>query len=130
MASATFDTLHAAKTLTQAGFAPPQAEAITDTIRAAFSDSVATKTDIAELRTEMAALRTELEGDIAELRTELKGDIAITRADIAAVQAKLEADIAAVKTDMAEQFAALHKQLWVMAVGIVGLTVTLVKLIP
>ena len=51
----TFDTLHAAKTLTQAGFAPPQAEAITDTIRAAFSDSVATKGDIAELRTEMAA---------------------------------------------------------------------------
>ena len=51
----TFDTLHAAKTLTQAGFAPPQAEAITDTIRAAFSDSVATKTDIAELRAEMAA---------------------------------------------------------------------------
>ena len=55
MAGATFDTLHAAKTLTQAGFAPPQAEAITDTIRAAFSDSVATKTDIAELRAEMAA---------------------------------------------------------------------------
>ena len=55
MASATFDTLHAAKTLTQAGFAPPQAEAITDTIRAAFTDSVATKTDIAELRAEMAA---------------------------------------------------------------------------
>ena len=108
----TFDTLHAAKTLTQAGFAPPQAEAITDTIRAAFSDSVATKTDIAELRTEMAALRTELKGDLA------------------AVQAKLEADIAAVKTDMAEQFAALYKQSWVMAVGIVGLTVTLVKLIP
>ena len=43
MASAIFDTLHAAKALTQAGFAPPQAEAITDTIRAAFSDSVATK---------------------------------------------------------------------------------------
>ena len=55
MANATFDTLHAAKTLTQAGFAPPQAEAITDTIRAAFSDSVATKTDIAELWAEMAA---------------------------------------------------------------------------
>ena len=71
----TFDTLHAAKTLTQAGFAPPQAEAITDTIRAAFSDSVATKADIAELRADMAALRTELKGDIAELRTELKGDM-------------------------------------------------------
>ena len=123
MANAIFDTLHAAKTLTQAGFAPPQAEAITDTIRAAFSDSVATKTDIAELRADMAGLRAELKGDVAAVQAKLE-------ADIAAVQAKLEADIAAVKTDMAEQFAALYKQLWVMAVGIVGLTVTLVKLIP
>ena len=137
----TFDTLHAAKTLTQAGFAPPQAEAITDTIRAAFSDSVATKGDMAELRTELKGDIAELRADMTALRTELKGDIATTKADIAAVQAKLEADIAAVqakleadiaavKTDMAEQFAALYKQLWVMAVGIVGLTVTLVKLIP
>ena len=86
----TFDTLHAAKALTQAGFAPPQAEAITDTIRAAFTDSVATKADIAELR----------------------------------------AEIQAVEMRVAERFEALYKQLWVMAVGIVGLTVTLVKLIP
>ena len=78
----TFDTLHAAKTLTQAGFAPPQAEAITDTIRAAFTDSVATKADIAELRADMAALRTELKGDMAELRTELKGDIAELRTEL------------------------------------------------
>ena len=104
----TFDTLHAAKALTQAGFAPLQAEAITDTIRAAFTDSVATKTDIAALRTDMAELRAELKGDIAELRTEIQ----------------------AVEMRVAERFEALYKQLWVMAVGIVGLTVTLVKLIP
>ena len=78
----TFDTLHAAKTLTQAGFAPPQAEAITDTIRAAFSDSVATKADIAALKADMTELRSELKGDLAELRSELKGDIATTKADI------------------------------------------------
>ena len=130
MAGATFDALHTAKALTQAGFAPPQAEAITDTIRAAFTDSVATKADIAELRAEMAAVRTELKGDIATTKADIAAVQAKLEADIAAVQAKLEADIAAVKTDMAEQFAALYKQLWVMAVGIVGLTVTLVKLIP
>lgn len=66
----------------------------------------------------------------------LGGNVA-TKADLVAVQAKLETDIAAVRTEMASlradvsaQFAALYKQLWVMAVGIVGLTVTLVKLIP
>ena len=103
----TFDTLHAAKTLTQAGFAPPQAEAITDTIRAAFSDSVATKTDIAELRTDMAALRTELKGDIAALRTEIQ----------------------AVELRMAERFEALYKHLWLGAAGMVATIVTLVRLL-
>ena len=102
----TFDTLHAAKTLTQAGFAPPQAEAITDTIRAAFTDSVATKADIAELRADMAALRTELKGDMAGLRTELQ----------------------AVEMRMAERFEALYKHLWLGAVGIVATIAAIVKL--
>ena len=44
--------------------------------------------------------------------------------------AAVKTEIATLRADMAEQFAALYKQLWVMAVGIVGLTVTLVKLIP
>ena len=63
----------------------------------------------------------------------LGGNVA-TKADLTevrvALEAKLETDIASVRTEMAEQFAALYKQLWLMAVGIVGLTVTLVKLIP
>ena len=60
MATATFDTLHAAKALTAAGFEAQQAEAITDTIRDAFTESVATKADIAELRADMASLETRL----------------------------------------------------------------------
>ena len=54
MASSTFDTLQAAKALAAAGFEARQAEAITDTIREAFTESVATKTDIAEVKAEMA----------------------------------------------------------------------------
>ena len=112
MAALAFDTHKAVTALKQAGFAEPQAEAVVNTMGEALGGTVATKADL-------AAVQTKLE------------------ADIAAVQAKLEADLAAVKTDMAtlradmaEQFTALYKQLWVMAVGIVGLTVTLVKLIP
>ena len=55
MAGATFDTLHAAKALAAAGFEAQQAEAITDTIREAFTESVATKADIADLRAELKA---------------------------------------------------------------------------
>ena len=60
MASATFDALHAAKALTAAGFEAQQAEAITDTIREAFTESVATKADIAEVNAEIAALKTRV----------------------------------------------------------------------
>ena len=132
----TFDTLHAAKTLAQAGFAPPQAEAITDTIRAAFTDSVATKADIAELRADMAALRTELKGDIAELRTELKGDIAELRTELKGDIAGLRTDMAGLRTEiqavelrMAERFEALYKHLWLGAVGIVATIAAIVKLL-
>ena len=47
-----------------------------------------------------------------------------------ATKADLTEAVAAVRADMADRFAGLYKQLWLMAVGIVGLTVTLVKLIP
>ena len=71
MASATFDTLHAAKALTAAGFEAQQAEAITDTIREAFTESVATKADIAEVKTEIAETKAELKADIANLYRQL-----------------------------------------------------------
>ena len=100
MASATFDTLHAAKALAAAGFEAQQAEAITDTIREAFTESVATKADIAGLEAAVAA-------DIAEVRTE-----------IAEVKAELKADIAG-----------LYKQLWLVGLGIVTAVAAIVKLL-
>ena len=100
MANATFDTLHAAKALTQAGFAAPQAEAITDTIREAFSESVATKTDIAGLEAAVAA-------DIAEVKAEIAG----------------------LETRVVERFEALYKQLWLVALGIVTAVAAIVKLL-
>ena len=72
MASATFDTLHAAKALTAAGFEAQQAEAITDTIREAFTESVATKADIAEVKAEIADLRAEVKAGIAGLYKHLR----------------------------------------------------------
>ena len=143
MASATFDTLHAAKALTVAGFEAQQAEAITDTIREAFTESVATKVDIAEVKTEIAEVKSELKADIAEVRTEitevkseLKADIAEVRTEIAEVKSELKAEIAevrtevaAVRTEMAERFEALYKQLWLLGLGIVTAVAAIVKLL-
>ena len=122
MASATFDTLHAAKALTAAGFAAQQAEAITDTIREAFTESVATKADLAGLEAAVAAdiaeVKAKLETDIAEVRTELKADIAEVRTEVVSLE-----------TRMAERFEALYKQLWLMGLGIVTAVAAIVKLL-
>lgn len=75
MTTAVFDTRKAVRRLTDAGVAEAQADAMVDTVAEAFSDTVATKADLANL----------------ELR--------------------------------------LTRQLYGVAVGIVALTVTLVKLL-
>ena len=83
MAVLTFDTHQAVKRLQEAGVDERQAEAFVATVGDAVGENVATKTDIAALR-----------------------------ADIAALEARL------------------YRHLWVMAAGIVGVTVALVRLIP
>ena len=65
---------------------------------------------------------TQAEAVVTTMGEALSGNVA-TKADVTEA-------VATLRTEMAEQFAALYKQLWLMAVGIVGLTVTLVKLIP
>ena len=65
---------------------------------------------------------TQAEAVVTTMGEALTGNVA-TKADLTEA-------VATVRTEMAEQFTPLYKQLWLMAVGIVGLTVTLVKLIP
>lgn len=100
MSMLAFDTHRAVKALCEAGAAEPLAEAVVATVGEAIGGNVATKADIAEVQTDIAQVRTE----IAQVRAELK-------ADISGLEARL------------------HRHLWMMAAGIVGLTVTLVKLL-
>lgn len=51
------------------------------------------------------------------------GENVATKADLAALKSELKADLAALE-------ARLYRHLWIMAAGIVGVTVTLIKLIP
>ena len=50
-------------------------------------DHLASKADVAKVETQIADLRAELKGDIAGLRTELKGDIAKVETQIADLRA-------------------------------------------
>ena len=112
MSTLAFDTHKAVKALKEAGFGDIQAEAVVATVGDAIGGDVATK------------------GDIAVLKTDIKADIAALKADIAEFKAEIAGFKADIKTDIAEFKAEIYRHLWLMAVGIVGLTVTLVKLIP
>jgi hypothetical protein len=65
--------------LTRGGFSPDQARASAEALETAFTESVATKTDIAELKNEIVASEARLRTEIAGVRTE----IASVRTDIA-----------------------------------------------
>ena len=124
------DTLAFSKKLRDAGADERLAEAIVEGITSADTSELATKADLAELREATKA-------DLVELREATKADIAAVQEDVAELRAATKEDIAAVKSDVktlevqvAARFADLYKQLWVMAAGIVGLTVTLIKLLP
>ena len=123
MSALAFDTYKAVTALKQAGFEEAQAEAVVNTMGEALGGNVATKADLTEVRA-------ALEADMTAMKAALETDIAAVKADIEQLRGETKADLATMRADMAEQFTALYKQLWIMAVGIVGLTVTLVKLIP
>lgn len=83
MTAMAFDTLKAARALRDAGFEGRQAEVLVATFGDTIGEQVASKTDIADVKTSIAELRADI-----------------------------------------------YRHLWLMAVGIVGVTVTLVKVIP
>ena len=68
--------------LERAGFSREQVEALARWHEAGPDLShLATKADLADLRTEMAELRGDLRREIADVKAELKGDIAAAKLD-------------------------------------------------
>ena len=72
-----YDTLRLSKAL-RTSFTPEQSDTLAQALSESTEDNVATKLDIATLKTEMAELR----AGIADLRTELKTDIATLKVDM------------------------------------------------
>ena len=110
-----FDTHKAVKELRAAGAAESLAEAVVATVGAAMGENVATKADIADVRTELAEVKAELKADIAAVQTELKADInelrAELKADIAAVQTELKADANQIRAELKADIAAVQTEL-------------------
>ena len=66
-----FDTYRYYHTLKEGGFSEPQAETLTSAFGHAIGERIATKSDLADVRSEMVALRGELKADIAALRADM-----------------------------------------------------------
>lgn len=99
--SAMIDTHAYYQTLKDAGFNDRQADAMTKGVAGIVVGTLATKIDIAEVRTEIANLRADLTGEIAGLRAELKTDIANVRTEIADLRTEFKSDFGSQATEIA-----------------------------
>jgi ribosomal protein L29 len=118
------DTLKVAKRLREAGFTEPQAEAVVAAVQEATGGAdLATKTDIADLRSALKA-------EIADLRSELKAEIADLRSELRQTELRLEAKIEAIKADILSRvFGLILGTLVVNIVAIVGAMFAVAKLV-
>ena len=138
MATLTFDKLAYVDRLKAAGVGEREARALAEGLDQALREEVATKSDLAAVRTDLAAniaaVRTDLAADIAAVRTELAADIAAVKtelaADIAAVRTELRGEIAAVRIDLAAVKHDLLRWMVGMAFAQVGFTVALIRFLP
>ncbi|MBI2740856.1 MAG: DUF1640 domain-containing protein [Rhodospirillales bacterium] len=149
MATLTFDKLAYVDRLKAAGMGEREARALAEGLDQALREEVATKTDLAAVKTDLAAdiaaVKTELAADIAAVKTELAADIATLRrefaTEIAAVRRELATEIAAVRRELASEIASVRADLaavkhdmlrWMVGLAFaqVGLTVALVRLLP
>ena len=97
MATTTFDTLHYAKKLREAGFTEQQAEAQAEALRAVVDENLATKRDLKELE---VALRNDLKGAEVALRGDFKElDVAL-RSNIKELEVALRHEIELVRQDI------------------------------
>ena len=95
--TASFDTLAVARRLQEADFTDRQAEALTGAIGTALTGGVATKADIADLRSEMAEMKADLRSEMGEMKAELRGEMAELRGEMDARFARVEADLVWIK---------------------------------
>jgi hypothetical protein len=78
--------------LKDAGFNDQQADAMTKGLATVMIGTLATKTDVSDVRIETAEVRTEIAGvrtELAGLRAEFKADLGVQSAEIASISAQM-----------------------------------------
>jgi glyceraldehyde-3-phosphate dehydrogenase/erythrose-4-phosphate dehydrogenase len=123
VATLTFDKLAYVDRLKAAGMGEREARALAEGLDQALREEVATKTDLAAVKTglaaDIAAVKTELAADIAAVKT----DVATVRTELVAVEYKLQVEIQTAKHDVLRWMVG-------MAFAQAGLTVGLIRFLP
>lgn len=150
-----FDRLLYVDTLKSAGVPEDQARAHASALQTALLDTVATKDDIAILRTDINALRGDMEkleislrgdmekletsrrGDMGKLETSLRGDMGkletSLRGEMRNIDTTLRGEIAkldaSLRGEMAAQKTDILRWMFGMMIGFSGLMITAIKFI-
>jgi chromosome segregation ATPase len=119
-----FNQFAYADRLKRGGFTDDQARASAEALADALSETVATKSDIAELKTEIAGVR----GEIGVVRAEMSALESGLRAEIATVRSDLKAEITAVRTEIAASKNDLIRWIFMLNIATAGLLFTAMKL--
>ena len=116
MSQVLFNQLAYVGKLEASGFDNRQARGAAEALGDAFTEAVATKNDISELKN-------ELKGDISELRGELKGVEASLRGEIKDLRGEMQIGFADLKTEIAKSQSTALKAIIAQSAFIVAVAV-------
>lgn len=124
-----FNQFAYADRLKRGGFTDEQARASAEALSDALSEAVATKSDIAELRTEVKGEIAELRGEIAEFKSEFNAFKAEVKAEFATIRAEAKAETATLRTEIAASKNDIIRWVLVLNFAMVGVLLAAMKLL-
>ena len=117
-----FDTLKAAKSLQDAGFAVQQAEAVVGMVTYALTEGLATKDDVRELHSRFAALDSKIDNGLAALDSKIDNGLA-------ALDSKVDNGLAALDSKIDTGLNNVTQKLTIRLGGIVVGAITLLEVL-
>ena len=117
-----FDTLKAAKSLQDAGFAVQQAEAVVGMVTYALTEGLATKDDVRELHSRLAALDSKIDNGLAALDSKIDNGLA-------ALDSKMDNGLAALDSKIDTGLNNVMQKLTIRLGGIVVGAITLLEVL-
>ena len=117
-----FDTLKAAKSLQDAGFAVQQAEAVVGMVTYALTEGLATKDDVRELHSRLAALDSKIDNGLAALDSKIDNGLA-------ALDNKIDNGLAALDSKIDTGLNNVTQKLTIRLGGIVVGAITLLEVL-